>query len=89
VPNSVDNMYFTQSKQRDTLYAFWTSVEEAVLLPSRIAFPVSSNVKSVSLLGSRQKLAWKYVDGKLHVEVPKSVSKNTLKHSAVFKVVFH
>lgn len=89
-PYSKDNIYFTQSKQHDTLYAFWMSDQEVIRLPTSIEFPVGRQVRSVSLLGSPQKLRWRYTGGKLHIDASGDISKSReLKHCAVFKINLH
>lgn len=88
-PYSKDNVYFTQSKDEKALYAFSLSEENEVVLPRNIALPLElkRKIKSVHLLGSNQKLSWKYEQGYLKVELPKSIQQsNKLKHSAVFKI---
>jgi alpha-L-fucosidase len=88
-PYAYNNVYFTQSKDEKSIYAFWTSEGDKLSFPSQIVFPVSveRKIKTIALLGTTQKLVWKYNDGKVQIQIPASVGRNDLKHCAVFKII--
>jgi alpha-L-fucosidase len=86
-PYSAGNIYFTKSKTKKTLYAFWLSEKDMVNLPASISFPVNNikQPKKVSLLGSVQKLKWDYKNGLLSIKTPDALQKSTaLKYSGTF-----
>lgn len=86
-PYSIGNIYFTKSKTKKTLYAFWLSDKDNVNLPARVSFPVDDikQLKKVSLLGSAQKLKWRYQNGQLNIQIPDALQKSiSLKYSDTF-----
>ncbi|MBW8687765.1 alpha-L-fucosidase [Chitinophaga rhizophila] len=88
-PYSEKNIYFTQSKDQHSLYAFYTSETDEVKLPAEVTFSVQDvkKVNKVTLLGSKAKLQWTLKDGQLTIRVPKNIQeKNGLKYSAAFKI---
>ncbi len=90
-PYSEGNIYFTKSKNQNIIYAFATSKQNEVALPSTLTFNLADlkKVKKVSLLGSSRKLKW-HSDGKsIGVEIPaKLTANNGLKQAAVFKIEY-
>ncbi|MGZ8550759.1 MAG: alpha-L-fucosidase [Chitinophagaceae bacterium] len=88
-PYSTDNIYYTQSKDATTIYAFYLSETDAVSLPQKIVLKnvgISKGSK-ISLLGTAAKLKWKTEEGNTVITVPSSlVGKVTGQHVAVFKI---
>lgn len=88
-PYSENNIYFTQSKDQRSLYAYMLSDSDEVKLPAEVSFAVENvkKVRNVVLLGSKAKLQWSYKDGRLVIKVPKALQQQSgLKYSAGFKV---
>ncbi|MFS2185792.1 alpha-L-fucosidase [Mucilaginibacter sp. Mucisp84] len=91
IPYSVGNIYFTRSKTKNTLYAFWLSEKDNVTLPAEVSFPVNNikRIKKVSLLGNAEKLKWAYQNGQLSIQIPKSLQKSSiLKYSDTFELEY-
>jgi alpha-L-fucosidase len=87
-PYSSDNIYYTQSKDEKTIYAFCLSEAETVSLDKvtlqNVVIPKGSRV---SLLGTNTKLKWNVSDGNTVINVPASAAaKSKSKHVAVFKI---
>ncbi|AEV99792.1 alpha-L-fucosidase [Niastella koreensis] len=89
-PYSTNNLYYTQSKDGNKIYACWLSEKETVELPTVIQIPVNKpgKPKRVTLLAApEQKLKWTYASNLVTVQVPvKWQHKSGLKYSAVFKL---
>lgn len=89
VPYSTDNIYYTQSKEGNSIYAFYLSETDAVSLPGQVILKnvVATKGSKISLLGTTAKLKWKIEGGSTIITVPSSVAgKVTSQHVAVFKV---
>lgn len=87
-PYSAGNVYLTKNKDKNSIYAFMISDQEAVTLPSTLKLPLNQlvKVKNVTLLGSNQKLKWKTnVDG-IALTIPASTQKLALKEAACFRI---
>jgi len=90
-PYSAGDIFFTQSKDAKTEYAFLLSKEDNVSLSSTLTIPTANTakVKSVTLLGAKQKLKWKQQGGDILVSVPQSLqSNNGLQYAATFKISY-
>jgi alpha-L-fucosidase len=89
-PYSSGNIYYTQSKDKKAVYAFWLSDKDVVTLPARIDIPVQDihKPRSVVLLGKKTKLKWHYINGHIILEVPESLQRDhSFKYSGVFKIM--
>jgi alpha-L-fucosidase len=89
-PYSAGNIYFTRSAAKPVIYAFWLSDKEEVHLPAQIDLPVEgvTGIRSVALLGGKEKCKWSYANGHITLRIPASLQQNSsLKNSAVFKIV--
>jgi alpha-L-fucosidase len=86
-PYSTDNIYYTQSKEGNAIYAFYLSERDVVSLPNQIILKnvVVEKGNKISLLGSTAKLKWKTEDSNTIITVPASVKVNS-QHVAVFKI---
>lgn len=88
-PYSTDNIYYTQSKSGEAIYAFYLSEADAVSIPSQV---ILSNVaitkgSSISILGTTAKLKWKADGNNTIITVPAAVAaKVSSQHAAVFKI---
>jgi alpha-L-fucosidase len=87
-PYSTDNIYYTQSKDGGSIYAFYLSETDAVLLPGQVVLKNVAATKGskISLLGTTAKLKWKIEGGNTVIMVPSSAGKATSQHVAVFKI---
>jgi alpha-L-fucosidase len=76
-PYSSANFYFTQTKDHKRIYAFYLTDSSTLDLPPELViehFPLAS-VTAVGLLGSTQKLRWKYQDQQLTLYFSESIRK--------------
>lgn len=90
-PYSVNNIYFTQSKNQKAIYAYLLSATESVLIPAQLHIKINNlkGIKKVTLLGSTQKIKWKQAADGIELSIPGSLQKNsTLKQAAGFKVEY-
>ena len=88
-PYSTENIYYTQSKDGASKYAFYFSEAEAVSLPGQVVLKdVVTNKRSrISLLGSNVKLKWQMEGNNTVITVPQSVAaKLNSQYVAVFKI---
>lgn len=88
-PYSADNIYYTQSKEGKSIYAFYLSETDAVTLPAQIVLKdvEASKGSKISLLGTTAKLKWKAENGNTVITIPSSVAgKVNSQHVAVFKI---
>jgi len=88
-PYSTDNIYYTQSKDGKSKYAFYLSEAESVSLPGQVVLKnvATGNGSEISLLGSNVKLKWKTDGNNTVITVPESVAtKLSSKYVAVFRI---
>ena len=89
-PYSVNNIYYTRSKDNKHVYACWLSEKETVALPAVIQIRVSKTgkPKQVTMLAMpEKKMKFTSVNGVVSVQVPVAWQNNqAFKHSVVFKV---
>ena len=88
-PYSTENIYYTQSKDGASKYAFYFSEAEAVSLPGQVVLKdVVTNKRSrISLLGSNVKLKWQMHRNNTVITVPQSVAaKLNSQYVTVFKI---
>lgn len=88
-PYSADNIYYTQSKDGNNIYAFYLSETDAVSLPAQVVLKNIAVAKGskISLQGITANLKWKTDGGNIIITVPSSVaSKLSSQHAAVFKI---
>jgi len=89
VPYSTDNIYYTQSKDGNILYAFYLSETDAVTLPGQVILKniVAGKGSKISLLGATAKLKWKTEGNNTVIAVPSSVAaKVTSQYVVTFKI---
>jgi len=86
-PYSSGNIYYTQSKDGKTTYAFYLSETDAVQLPATVTIqvPVTKGSK-VSLLGTGKMIKWKTAGDETTLSIPKTVSASAGNHVTVFKI---
>ncbi len=88
-PYSSDNIFFTQSKDGKTNYAFYLSETEDVKLPSTVIIKnfVATPGSKIVALGSTTKLKWKVENGNTVISIPSSVAaKLNAKYAVGFSV---
>lgn len=88
-PYSEKNIYFTKAKNKPSLYAYFISDSNEVKLPAEVSFPVQDvkKIRTVSLLGTKDKLKWTFSNGQLIIKVPQKLQqKSGLKYIAAFKI---
>jgi alpha-L-fucosidase len=88
-PYSTDNIYYTQSKDGNSIYAFYLAETDEVSLPGQVILKNVAVTKGskVSLLGTTGKLKWKTEAGSTIILVPASVAgKLKSKYVAVIKI---
>ncbi|MEH6308412.1 alpha-L-fucosidase [Olivibacter sp. CPCC 100613] len=71
-PYSIGDVFFTQNKEENTVYAFILHEDGKKRLPSSLELPLKEGAKlqNVSLVGSSLKLRWKTIDKNIHIEIP-------------------
>jgi len=90
-PYSAGDIFFTRSADGKTEYAFLLSKEDNVSLPGTLIITTANiaKVRSVTLLGIKQKLKWKQDGGNISVSVPESLQGNNgLQYAAAFKISY-
>lgn len=90
-PYSSGNLFYTKTKNKNNLYAFWLSDTDQVRLPTELTIPLPTvnTLKKVTLFGTRQSLKWKFKEGKLVVKIPAAIQQNIeLKYAAAFKIEY-
>jgi alpha-L-fucosidase len=88
-PYSDKNIYFTQSKDQHSIYAYFVSDSDDVKLPAEVTFNVADvkKISKITLLGTKSKLQWTLKDGQVTVKVPKDLQQQSgLRFAAVFKL---
>lgn len=88
-PYSDQNIYFTQSKDQHTRYAYFLSDSDEVKLPDTVTFAVQEvkKIGQVTLLGTKAKLQWVLKNGQLTIKIPKNIQLHSgLKYAAGFKI---
>jgi alpha-L-fucosidase len=90
-PYSLGNVYYTQAKNANTIYAFLLSDSDKVSLPAVVSIDLNNTgkVKKITLLGVKQRLKWKMDSGTAKVTIPQALQKNSgLLQSATFKIEY-
>ena len=90
-PYSADNIFFTQSANGNTEYAFLLSKDNEVALPPSVNINTGNakKVKKVTLLGSNQKLKWSQQQGTISVTIPGPLQNASgLLYAATFKITY-
>ena len=88
-PYSTDNIYYTQSKDGNTIYAFYLSEKDEVALPDQVVLKniIATKGSKISLLGTTSKLKWKTEGNNTVIAVPSSVAaKVTTNYVVTFKI---
>ncbi len=87
-PYSTDNIYYTQSKDGKSIYAFYLSDKDVVTLPGQVVLKNVAATKGskISLLGVSSKLKWKAEGNNTVITVPSVAGKINSQHVAVFKI---
>jgi alpha-L-fucosidase len=88
-PYSDGDVFFTQSKDGKNEYAFLLAKDNEVTLPATVTINTgnSEKVKTVSLLGVKQKLKWRQDGGSISITIPESLQNNSgLLYAATFKI---
>jgi len=87
-PYSSGNIYYTKSKTRNRIYAFYLSDEEAVKLPANLEIPIKNigKIKRVTLLGNNEKIKWKKTGDGIQLSSITASSYAALKHAACFAI---
>lgn len=73
-PYSIGNIFFTQNREENTVYAFVLHKEGGENLPAKLELPLKEDAKlhDISLVGSKVKLRWKIVDKHIQIEIPQT-----------------
>lgn len=71
-PYSLDNVFFTQNREENIVYAFVLHEENDRSLPKRISLPLKEGAKlqEISLAGTKTKLQWKIKDKSIEIQIP-------------------
>ncbi len=88
-PFSTGNIYYTQSKDGRTIYAFYLSEADTLSIPKQVILKNVTPAKgsNILLLGIKTKLKWKTESGNTIITIPPTVAaKITCEHAAVFKI---
>ncbi len=91
-PYSVENIFFTQTKEGNNEYAFVLPAGEDVILPPVLSIKTGNarKVKHVTLLGAKQKLKWTQTGDGVDVVIPKPLQAESsgLQYAAAFKIEY-
>ncbi len=90
-PYSENNVYYTQSENGKSVYAFVTSATENVTIPDTLTLHLQNakQVKSVKLLGVAGKIKFSKQSDAITLNIPvKLQNTNGLKQAAVFKIQY-
>jgi alpha-L-fucosidase len=90
-PYSEANIYYTESKNTNTIYAFVLSDRDLVTLPPDVSFHLKGikKVKKISLLGINKKLKWIINGDSIKVVIPADLQVNNgLAQTATFKIEY-
>jgi len=90
-PYSSGDVFFTQTNGGSNEYAFLLAKNNNVALQPVIKITTGNDkkVKSVTLLGVKQKLKWKQEGGDISVTIPQSLQSNSgLQYAAAFKISY-
>lgn len=88
-PYSSDDVFFTQSKDGSTLYAFYLGNKNEIELPAEIKIrQLTINKKSrIQLLGFKEKLKWSMNGSDALIKIPSALQNKKLgNHALVFKI---
>ncbi len=88
-PYSAGNIYYTQSKDGKSVYAFYLSDQNKIMLPAEITLKNFTAAKGsgIRLLGVSAKLKWRTENGNTILSVPPAVQSGvTSDHAAVFAI---
>jgi alpha-L-fucosidase len=88
-PYSSDNIFFTQSKDAKTIYAFYLAAEDEAVLPAEIIIrQLTINKKNtIQLLGFKEKLKWKPDGANTIINIPPGLQNRHLgNYALVFKI---
>jgi len=91
-PYSQDNIYYTQSKDGQSIYAFYLSDADKVSLPSKLNLRdiAPGSIRDITLLGSKNHLKWKTGNDGISIDLPAKVSAGIkTDHVVVFKIRRH
>ena len=89
-PYSSGNIFFTQSKDGKSRYAFYLSEKNEVMLPAQVTIDQYTPGKKaiITILGYHDKLTWKQDGNKVIISIPsKMLNKQAGVHAVVFKMV--
>jgi alpha-L-fucosidase len=86
VPYHEGNFYYTQSKDKKTLYVFHLDEKADYQSPSKLSFTIPENFKpkEVKVLGISSKIQWKKTGNSIEVTLPKE--RAGLKYSTVIQI---
>jgi len=91
LPYSESNIYYTKSKNTNTIYAFILSDKDKVDLPQNVKLHLKGlpKIKKISLLGSDKKLKWTLTGDGININISTALQANNgLAEAAVFKVQY-
>ncbi len=86
-PYSGDNIYYTQSKDGNTNYAFYLSELDKVALPAQVVLKgiITMPGDKINLAGIKTALSWKTADGNTIITIPPAIANQTgSDHAALF-----
>ncbi|MFC6100678.1 alpha-L-fucosidase [Olivibacter domesticus] len=76
-PYSTENIYFTQNREENTVYAFILNEANTKELPAVINIPLkeSGKLEKISIIGSTDKINWKKIGKMIEIKIPKNLRK--------------
>jgi alpha-L-fucosidase len=90
-PYSEKSIYYTKSKNANTIYAFILSDKNDVTLPQNVALRLKDvkEIKKITLLGINKKLKWSVDGDNIKVNIPGYLQTNNgLSQAAAFKIQY-
>jgi len=74
-PYSFDNIFLTQNKEENTVYAFILHTENDSILPNTITLPLKQGGKleRISIPGISTKIRWKIQDKSIQIQIPNNL----------------
>jgi len=90
-PYSIGQVFLTQNKEENTVYAFLLHHEKDEQLPATLDLPLKEGAKlqDVHLTGTQAKLHWKIVNQSIHINIPLEARKLTADdYASMFKITY-
>jgi alpha-L-fucosidase len=88
-PYSSDNIFFTQAKDGKTIYAFYLSDKDDVILPAQVKINnlIAPPGSKIRILGFKDKIKWKQDNNSMLITIPSKLQRKPVgEHAVVFRI---